>query len=305
MPPFVASTRVTPVRLSLVIATRARPRTLAATLASLEGCDPLPAETLVVDGDESGSAAPVVAEFAGRVPGLRHVPAPAGLTRQRNAGLAEAAGDVVAFADDDVAFDPRVFAALARAYEETSVVGATGRVVEREERRVGRSRSRVRSLLLPGEEGTMTRFGYPRRIVHPDVPRDVQFMHGCLMSARREAAVRTGFDETLPGYGLAEDEDFGYRLSRLGRVRYVPAARVVHLREGFNSAGRRDFDRMLVRNRAHLFRKSFPRTPASRLGFAGLVGVLAAHRALNGEWAGLRGLAEGALDAWRDGQRRA
>lgn len=287
-------------RLSLVIATRARPEPLAATLASLARCEPPPAETLVVDGDETGSAAAVVERFAGALPALRHVRAPAGLTRQRNAGIAAATGDVVVFCDDDVALDREVFAVLAAAYEDPGVVGATGRVTEEEDRRVGRSRSRIRSLLLGGPEGTMTSFGYPRRIVDAGRARDVEFVHGCLMSARRDAAERVGFDEQLPGYGLAEDEDFGYRLSRLGRVRYLPDAHVVHLRQGFRSSGRRDFDRMLVRNRAYLLRKNFPLTPATRLRFAGLVGVLVAHRALNGEWQGVRGLAEGAWAAWRE-----
>ncbi|MGI8873933.1 MAG: glycosyltransferase family 4 protein, partial [Egibacteraceae bacterium] len=36
------------------------------------------------------------------------------------------------------------------------------------------------------------------------------------------------------------------------------------------------------------------------LQFAGLILVLAAHRAVNGEWEGVRGLASGSLEAWRD-----
>jgi GT2 family glycosyltransferase len=289
-------------RCSLVIATRRRPQALAATLAALAGCDPLPAELIVVDGDEAGSAREVVDRFAATAPGLavRHLPSPAGLTRQRNAGLARASEEIVVFADDDVVFDPGVFAALAGAYAEAGVVGATGRVIEPGERRVGTPGSPLRRLLTTGPEGTMTAFGYPRRIADAGTPRDVEFMHGCLMSARRDVALAVGFDEELPGYGLAEDEDFGYRLSRVGRVRYVPGASVVHLREGFRSSGRRAFDRMLVRNRAYLFRKNFRATPATRLGFAALLAVLAVHRALNREWAGLLGLAEGARDARRD-----
>jgi GT2 family glycosyltransferase len=289
-------------RCSLVIATRARPRALAATLATLARCAPLPAELIVVDGDEAGSAAEVLARFAATGPGLavRHVPSPPGLTRQRNAGLAQAREEIVVFADDDVEFDPGVFAALADAYAEAGVVGATGRVIEPGDRRLGTPGGRLRRLLTTGREGTMTSFGYPRRIADAATGRDVEFMHGCLMSARREVALAVGFDEALPGYGLAEDEDFGYRVSRTGRVRYVPAACVVHLREGFRSSGRREFDRMLVRNRAYLFRKNFRATPAARLGFVALLGVLAAHRALNREWQGLLGLAQGARDAWGD-----
>ena len=64
------------------------------------------------------------------------------------------------------------------------------------------------------------------------------------------------FDEDLPGYGLAEDEDFGYRLSRHGRVRVVDDAVVVHRNTGMRSIDQRAFNRMLVENRAYLMRKN-------------------------------------------------
>jgi GT2 family glycosyltransferase len=292
------------VRVTLVIATRRRPESLRATLASLARCEPLPAEVLVVDGDEAGSAGPIAEEARGLlgVP-VGYVRSPAGLTRQRNAGVRAAGGDVVAFADDDVEFAPGTFAALAAAYDDPAVVGVTGRVVEHEPRRVGGARSRVRELLRLGRaQGTMTAYGYPRRLTDLEAARDVEFMHGCLMSARREAAVAVGFDERLPGYGLAEDEDFGYRLSRTGRVRYEPGASVVHLARGRSSAEQRAFNRTLVVNRSYLFRKSFDRGAASRLRFAALVALLAVHRALNGEWQGVRGLGEGAWAALRGEQ---
>jgi GT2 family glycosyltransferase len=211
---------------------------------------------------------------------------------------------VVVFLDDDTAVDPGIFRALARAYRDPAVVGASGRVVEPELRRVGNMRSRWRRLLPGGgHEGGFTRYGYPRWLQDDGRERDVEYMLGCFMSARRELAARVGFDEHLTGYALAEDEDFAYRLSRLGRLRFVPDAVVVHR---VVDAGRklspermREFNRMVVVNRAYLFRKNFRATRLARIEFALLVGVFMAHRAINGEWAGVRGLAEGALEAWR------
>jgi GT2 family glycosyltransferase len=287
-------------RLSLLIATRARPDLLADTLRSLSRCDPQPDELLVVDGDEQGSARAVVEDFRARsgAPPTRYLQAAPGLPHQRNVGVDAAEGDVVVFADDDVEFAPDVFAVLGRAYGDPLTVGATARIEESESRRVGGRRSRLRSLLPGGgREGTMTRFGYPRRIVTADEPRDVEFMTGCFMSARREAAREVGFDENLPGYGLAEDEDFSYRLSRRGRLRYLPEARIVHHNTGFRTHGSREFNRMLVVNRAYLFRKNFRPTPLARAQFALLVGLLVAHRAANGEWPGVRGLLEGSREA--------
>ena len=59
------------------------------------------------------------------------------------------------------------------------------------------------------------------------------------MSARREAAAVIRFDELLTGYALAEDEDFSYRLSRLGRVRYVPSISIWHEQHGVRTDARR------------------------------------------------------------------
>jgi GT2 family glycosyltransferase len=256
----------------------------------------------VVDGAGDRSAEPVTREFqeSDTPLAVRYLAGPAGLTRQRNRGIDAASAEVVAFADDDVEFEPGAFAALAAAYADATVVGATGRILEEEPRRVGGARSRLRRLLPGGgDDGTMTRFGYPRRLTDHERARDVEFMHGCLMSARLDVARQVRFDEALTGYGLAEDEDFGYRVSRVGRVRYVPGARVRHLASGFRTSDRRRFDRMLVVNRAYLFRKNLPQTPRARAQFALMVPALMAHRALNGEWAGVRGLLEGAAEAWR------
>jgi glycosyltransferase involved in cell wall biosynthesis len=286
-----------------VIATKGRAETLGRTLASLSRCEPPADEVIVVDGDESQSAAPVVQAMAGgegKPLSVRHVASEPGLTRQRNRGVDLASGEVVVFVDDDVEFDPQAIGALADAYDDPEVVGATGRVSEDEGRRFGNSRSRVRRLLGGGgADGTMTRFGYPRRLQDPSRPRDVEFMPGCLMSARRSVADVVRFDERLPGYGLAEDEDFSYRLSRIGRVRHVPEVAVRHERTGGQASGTRRFNRDVVVNRAYLFRKNFPQTPRSRLGFVLLVAILFAHRAINVEWDGLRGLAEGSAQAWR------
>lgn len=294
---------------SLIIATFRRPEPLRETLESLRACDPLPDEVLVVDGDEERSSEPVVAEHnaLGLAPEVRYVPSPRGLTRQRNVGVRAATGDVLVFADDDVDFEPGIFRVLAGAFADPAVVGATARVIEPDPRAVGGHTSRVRALLPGGgEEGTMTRFGYPRRIVDPMVARDVEFVHGCLMAARRDLALELRFDEDMAGfYTLAEDEDFGFRLSRRGRVRYLPDAVVHHKVMGKSSRVRtRDFNRVLVRNRAYMFRKSFRRTPLARAQFALMVGLLVVHRLLNREWDGARGLLEGAGLAWRERPRR-
>jgi GT2 family glycosyltransferase len=285
---------------SVIIATKGRPDDLEGTLASLRLCDPAPSEVIVVDGDEDRSAESVATAAArSGLAALRYFHNEPGLTRQRNRGVSEVVGDIVVFLDDDVDVEPGLFGVFERAYRDPAVVGATGVVVEQGERSFGNKRSLVRRLLIPGEEGRMTSFGYPRRVQDESVERDVEFMQGCLMSGRRTAVENVGFDEALPGYGLAEDEDFSYRLSRVGRLRFMPDAVVDHKNTGFRSTGTRPFNRDVVVNRTYLFRKNFERTATARIQFAVLILILLGHRLLNREWSGARGLLEGSRMAWR------
>jgi len=283
------------VTFAVIIATLGRPERLDRALRALATLDPAPAEIVVVDGSADGSAAPVAAAapINGRV---RYVAAEPGLTRQRNVGLAAATADVVVFLDDDAALEPGALAVLTDVYADPDVVGATGRVEEPASHRVGGQRSAVRRLLRGRRrEGTFMRCGYPRRIVDGTQAMDVEQMPGCFMSARLDAARATKFDERLPGYALAEDEDFSYRLSRLGRVRYDPRAVVHHDNSGFAARDRRAFGRTVVVHRWYLLNKNFAPSPFARLQFGFLVSLLVIHRLLNADLAGVRGLVGGVV----------
>ena len=86
-------------------------------------------EILVVDNAVQLEAARVVKEFSdGRV-NLRYIPEPAvGLSRARNTGLKAAAGQYVAFIDDDARADERWLEALLNTFEQTSPAAIGGRV---------------------------------------------------------------------------------------------------------------------------------------------------------------------------------
>jgi GT2 family glycosyltransferase len=290
------------VRFSVVIPTKSRLAPLRKTLESLREADPPPDEVLVIDADEGSSARALVVELQdGKLP-AHYVHTEPSLTMQRNVGIERASGDVVVFLDDDVSLPKDLFAKLARAYAAEDVVGATGWVIEPHAQRLGGPRSILRRLVLPGsrrQPGRFTRYGYPRYVVVADGPCDVEFMPGCFMSARRSAAAEVRFDEHLGAYALAEDEDFSYRLSRLGRVVYLPDVVVVHEKLGFRSFDSRDLGRLVVKNRAYLFRKNFPQTRRARFQFGLLLATLVGHRLINREWRGALGLLEGTLNLVR------
>jgi GT2 family glycosyltransferase len=281
-----------------------REQILDATLESLQRCEPPPSEVIVIDADPEGSSRPIVTSFEKQVsPAVHYLVSKPSLTRQRNLGIDDATGDIVVFLDDDVEIEPDLFACLAEVYRDPSVIGATGRVIEPEAGRRGGPHSGFRRLLPGGgPEGGFTRYGYPRYLTDLDRARSVEFMPGCFMSARREAAAGVRFDESMGGYALAEDEDFSYRLSRLGTITYDPRMVVHHRKLGFGSQDARRFGRLVVVNRAYLFRKNFRRTPLARVQFGLLVAMLVGHRLVNREWRGAQGLLEGALEAWRAGR---
>lgn len=291
-----------------MVPTLKRPDSLAETLSSVLECDPPPGEIIVVDGDPQRSALSVVRALAPRATApLVHLPSSPGLTRQRNIGLRAAAGDVVVFADDDVIFGRHVFAVLATGYLDDSIVGATVRITGDDARRVGGGASTIRRWLLRGvSAGGFTSYGYPSYWFDLDAPHDIEFMVGCFMSARRRSALEVLFDEELVGYALGEDEDFSYRLSRRGRIRYLPEASVHHKRTGFASQDRRALSRCVVINRAYLFRKNFEQRLPARMQFAVFLLVLFVHRGANLDWQGVRGLLEGtAAVLGRNGREKA
>ena len=291
---------ISPHDISVVIATLGRSDELLRTLESVGRCAPPPGEVVVVDGDPSDAMRDEISGL-GLGTEVRYETAPRGLTIQRNHGAEKAAGRVVAYLDDDVRVPPDTFARLAGAYGDTAVIGVTGAIREPGEGRIGGKYSLLKKLLPGGgKEGSFTRFGYPRRLIDTEREQDVEFMSGCFMTARTEEVRRLRFDEALAGYALAEDEDFSYRLSRVGRIRFLPGLVVEHKNLGFRTRDQRVFNRQVVVNRAYLFRKNFRQSPVARLQFWLFVGMLFVHRILNREWSGVRGLADGVAAAWRN-----
>jgi GT2 family glycosyltransferase len=285
---------------SVVIPTYARPAQLRRTLGSVAACAPAPTEVIVVDGDPRRSAAGVVEEAArnGGLP-ISYLAYARGANRQRNAGLELASGEVVVFLDDDVVVTENVFAVLGDAYRDPSLLGATGRVIEPRVRRRWARDSPLRRLLPGGgREGGFTRFGFQRYVTRVEDEFDVEFMVGCFTSARRDVAEAVRFDEELVAPG--EDVDFSFRLSRLGRIRYLPRAVVYHDKRGFRSRDRRLHDRRLVHNWIYLFRKNCEQTPLARAQFALSLGMLLVHRLVNRDLRGARGLLDGIREAWRE-----
>lgn len=219
-----------PLRLTAAICTRDRPSELRRAVASLLAQEPPPAEILVID-----NGAETIREAL--PDGVRRLVEPVpGLDFARNRALAAAAGDVVAFLDDDAVAAPGWAAALLRPFADPRVAAVTGRVeplaLDTAAQRLfeanggfGRGDAAVR---LPRDAGRPL---HGRRA--PLIAWAVSIGSGCSLAVRRAALLALGgFDEaldlgaTLPGGG---DHDALWRLLEAGLdVVYEPAALALH-----------------------------------------------------------------------------
>jgi O-antigen biosynthesis protein len=225
-----------PPPISVIIATRERPRLLARALASLAALDYPDYEILVVDNDPETDATRETAEHAaGPVRYLRT--RRRGVSAAHNHGVRHATGSILAFTDDDVTVDRDWLAAIAESFAADPRIGC------------------VTGLIMPGEletpqqamlerrggysKGFTTRV-FPTPPGAPAEPGDRLFPFtagrmgsGANMAFDAELLARLhGFDPALgPGTPARAGEDLLalFRAAAAGRrVVYQPDALVWH-----------------------------------------------------------------------------
>jgi GT2 family glycosyltransferase len=204
---------------SLVLCTRDRPGFLADTLRSILAGEEVPAEIVVAD--QSAVPRDGLDGLAGDLPcEIRHVPLRSvGLGRARNAGVAAARHDWIAFIDDDMWVDRRWWSALLRtALEAGPRAVVTGQV-------------RAAAPEVPGGIAPSVMLGDERVVYQGWLGRDVLAAGNMIL--HRSAFAEVGpFDERLGAgarFPSAEDNDFGFRLLRAGyRIVYEPGAVLEH-----------------------------------------------------------------------------
>jgi mycofactocin system glycosyltransferase len=198
-PPAAGASRVT-----VVVPVRDRAEGLMATMRALGRDHPV----IAVD---DGSTTPVATDAAAVI---RH-PSPRGPAAARNAGWRAARTELVAFVDADCEPAPGWLALLLPHFADGAVGAAAPRILSR-----GCAYEQQRSPLDLGPHEALVRPGSP-----------VSYVPTAALVVRREALEDVGgFDEALR-YG--EDVDLVWRLTGRGwRVRYEPAARVVHPARG-------------------------------------------------------------------------
>ncbi len=230
----------------------------------------------------------------------------ANISAARNAGLAQAAGAVVAFMDDDAVAEPTWLSRLVAPFGDARVAASTGFVIGRNgisfQWQATEVDCRGEDHPLPVPEGVSLHAGTAARAVKTQGTN----------CAFRSAALRQvgGFD---PAYRFYLDEaDVNLRLAALGVTAVVPGAQVHH---GYEASDRRRADRVplslyeIAASTAVFLRRHAPEGP----DYAGLVALqtreaarVEAHLAAGRiDRAAADRLMAGLAEGWSDGLDRA
>lgn len=207
---------------SVVINTLDRVSYLKETLASLAGLRHHDFEVIVVNGPSSDGTAELLSNWEGKVK-LRSCEA-ANLSISRNVGIAAAAGDIVAFIDDDAVPHPDWLKELARPYADERVAGVGGFTIDN----TG-TRFQVRKTICDryGNAHTVSPFFDERPLCFPGAPYYPSLL-GTNSSFRRDVLLEIGGFDHAFAY-LLDETDVCLRVVDAGyEIHYAPRALVFH-----------------------------------------------------------------------------
>lgn len=208
-------------KFSVVINTCDRADSLRQTLQGLRYQTHPSFEVVVVNGPSQDHTDAVLAEFAADI---RVVRCPERhLSKSRNLGIEAAAGDIVAFIDDDAIPEPRWLEELDAAYDADEVAGAGGLVFDHT------------GAKLQYRYSVCDRLGEPRFDVEPPLGRyaypgadPLVYLQGTNASFRRDRLAEIGgFDEEIEYY-LDEVDICLSLIDRGHKLRSLAAAAVHH-----------------------------------------------------------------------------
>jgi glycosyltransferase involved in cell wall biosynthesis len=202
------------IQFSLVVATRGRTTELVEFLDSVTAQGRDDVEVIVVDQNEDGRLAPLLAPYAERLPVTHLRSSVARANHARNLGLRLAAGELVSFPDDDCLYPHHLLDRVAAAFEADPALTILTGPAESPEGGLGSGRWRQ-------EGGPITPENAWTSIIEFN------------LWLRRNLALRLGgFDDEMgPGtqLGSAEGNDLMLRAVTVGhKAIYDPSLRIIH-----------------------------------------------------------------------------
>jgi GT2 family glycosyltransferase len=246
--------------ISLIVATKDRLDDLRHLLESLQKQTQGPDEIVLVDASIV-TVETIIAEFPGlSIRYLRHWPPSA--AAQRNAGIkaCDPASTLIGFADDDTVFEADAFARMQDFWEHAApeVLGASFNMrncPKQDNRTIKRSVLAETLGLYSSRPGSVSPSGWQTILGEVEETQFVEWVPTGAVLFRRQVFEEHAFDEFFKSYSYLEDLDFGYSISRTGRLAIVADAGFWHFPSNSGRVSARTFGRYEVRNRLYFVRK--------------------------------------------------
>lgn len=289
-----------------------RPEPLATLLASVQTQTVYPDEILIIDGstdDKTGS------RF--RESGVENLvyfkvpPAHRGLTKQRNYGIERVKEgiDIVCFLDDDTILKSTYFERITEVYDTYPNALGVGGYIDNEVkwekvtkenpndihhfyydgyRRTEGSRFKLRRKLGLDSNtppGILPKFGHGRStsfLPPSGKVYEVKQLMGGVSSFPLKVLQEHKFSEYFVGYGLYEDADYTFRISKLGALYIHTGANLEHHHAPSGRPNQFNYGKMVTRNGWYVWRVMHPK-PGSKniLKWYTISSVLTAIRLIN------------------------
>jgi glycosyltransferase involved in cell wall biosynthesis len=250
---------------SVIIPTFNRPAELTKCIRSVLAQSAKPDEVIIID-DGSLSAPPLKKECAER--GIYYLyikKEKPGLAESRNVGAKVAQGNIIFYFDDDVILSSEYIEEVLKVYEEDKeksfggVEGVKSNITPLSASQHFRKIFHMIFLTIGLKEGKDLPSGFVTDFGTKGVPlekvQQVDFFHGYAMSFRKEIFQEFSFDEKkYQRYGLGEDQDFSYRVSKKYKLVVTPRARLLHLESEKMRPDQERIGRNLIIHRFIFFR---------------------------------------------------
>lgn len=264
---YKAAENVGPVMISVVTPTLRRPEEVAELLKNLSQQTVLPSEVILVDGapNDERETERVAANMAAGLPySLRYTRKEGGTAIQRNAGIDQATGHLIAFLDDDIRLEPDFFRQMTDAFAQDrekkvgGIVGyRTNEYFQPEEAQRWRWYRRLKLLTTyePGRYDFASGYPINANMQSPfSGVRAVDFMTtSCAVWRREVCDGGLRFDAFFRDYGMLEDAHFSLRAGRQWELLQCGDARCLHLASPRGRSNRRKIGYKSVVNYYYVF----------------------------------------------------
>lgn len=222
---------------SVIIPTYNRPYDLTVTIASILKQTIKPDEIIVLDDGDLQD--PPLQSKALRS-GVNYIyikknDRDKGLTKSRNIGIRHAKGDIVFFFDDDVELFPDYIEKILHRYEASPEIDGIGgnSFIKRKLTLFERLFFFYDILFcLTGfKKGYFVSSGFSTDLGNPNLRTrfsKVEFLGGASFSFKKKVFKEFNFSEDFKGYGLGEDKEFTYRVSKKYHLAICTDAKLFH-----------------------------------------------------------------------------